>query len=112
MNLNIYVFGTISDKNPSTTAKCIVQYIVQYTTRKGMFFTNILILDYFHLSRTKFLGFWIQLKKKFQRKNLCMEGFQQERAGNHSQTHLAFGRMNKLVRREVNNPNKFRVLFI
>ena len=41
-----------------------------------------------------------------------MEGFQQERAGNHSQTHLAFGRMNKLVRREVNNPNKFRVLFI
>ena len=25
-----------------------------------------------------------------------MEGFQQEREGNHSQTHLAFGRMNKL----------------
>ena len=25
-----------------------------------------------------------------------MEGFQQERKGNHSQTHLAFGRMNKL----------------
>ena len=29
-----------------------------------------------------------------------MDGFQQERAGNHSQAHLAFVRMSKLGRRE------------
>ena len=83
MNLNIYVFGTICDKNPNTTAKYTVQYIIQYTTYLlgKEFFTNILILDYFHLSRTKFLRFWIQLKKKFQRKNICMEVFQQKMAG-------------------------------
>ena len=34
MNLNIYVFGTICDKNPNTTAKYTVQYIIQYILRK------------------------------------------------------------------------------
>ena len=29
MNLNIYVFGTICDKNPNATAKYTVQYIIQ-----------------------------------------------------------------------------------
>ena len=88
-----------------------VYYTVYYIpTRKGIFYKyfNPWLFPPFS---DKILEILDSAEKEIPKKKYLYGSFP-TKDGRHSQTHLAFGNMNKLDRREVSYPNKSRVLFI